>query len=140
MQFKKLHTVIGACCLLFSATNIQAQTQPDSIKYEHKDLFSPISWPITGSEVRSASGQPGPKYWQNRADYNIHVTLNELAKDTTVSGQVSINYTNNSPDNMDYLWLQLDQNLFKPGSRGAAVTPITGDRFDVKGFSRGGIH
>ncbi|GAB3907726.1 M1 family metallopeptidase [Mucilaginibacter boryungensis] len=140
MQFKKLHTLIGACCLLLSATNIQAQTQPDSIKYEHKDLFAPITWPITGSEMRSASGKPGPKYWQNRADYNIHVTLNELAKDTTISGQVSINYTNNSPDNMDYLWLQLDQNLFKPGSRGSATTPISGDRFDVQGFDRGGYH
>ncbi|WP_217452274.1 hypothetical protein [Mucilaginibacter humi] len=41
---------------------------------------------------------------------------------------------------MDYLWLQLDQNLFSPDSRGAAVTPYTGDRFDVKGFSRGGMH
>jgi hypothetical protein len=140
MRFHQLNTLIGACCLLLSATNIQAQTTTDSIKYDHLELFSPITWPITGSEVRSASGKPGPKYWQNRADYNIHVTLNELTKDTTISGQVNINYTNNSPDNLDYLWLQLDQNLFKPDSRGAATTPISGDRFDVKGFNRGGYH
>jgi hypothetical protein len=140
MRFYQLNTLIGACCLLLSATNIQAQTTTDSIKYDHLELFSPITWPITGSEVRSASGKPGPKYWQNRADYNIHVTLNELAKDTTISGQVNISYTNNSPDNLDYLWLQLDQNLFRPDSRGAATTPISGDRFDVKGFNRGGYH
>jgi hypothetical protein len=139
MSFK-LNTLLGACCLLFSATNIQAQTTTDSIKYNHNDLFGPITWPNTGSELRSASGQPGPKYWQNRADYNIHATLNELAKDTTVSGEVTIAYTNNSPDKLDYLWLQLDQNLFRPDSRGAAATPITGDRFDVRGFSRGGYY
>ncbi len=141
MIMTRLKNYLLAAFGVFAAVvSASAQTQPDSIKYDHNELFGPMTWPTTGSELRSASGKPGPKYWQNRADYNIHVTLNELAKDTTISGQVSIAYTNNSPDNMDYLWLQLDQNLFKPDSRGAATTPISGDRFDVKGFSRGGYH
>lgn len=123
---------------LFCFTSASAQT--DSIKYNHLDVFGPITWPVTSGGERSASGQPGKNYWQNRADYLIKASLNETPQDTTISGEVTITYTNNSPDHLDYLWLQLDQNLFKPDSRGAATTPIGGDRFDVKGFSRGGYH
>jgi hypothetical protein len=64
--------------------------------------------------------------------------LNE--PDTTLKGNVTINYTNNSTDSLNYLWLQLDQNLFNPDSRGAATTLVTGDRFDVKGYTKGGYH
>jgi hypothetical protein len=135
---KNTHFFLLAFAVLVVHQSLLAQTVIDSIKYDHQDLFSPITWPITGTEVRSANGQPGPKYWQNRADYTIKAALNEGAQDTTVTGEVSIAYTNNSPDKLDYLWLQLDQNLFKPDSRGAATTPIGGDRFDVKGFNRGG--
>ncbi|HEY1871156.1 MAG TPA: M1 family metallopeptidase [Chitinophagaceae bacterium] len=117
-----------------------AQTDNDSIKYDHQDIFGPITWPTTSNGTRSGSGKPGEQYWQNRADYLIKASLNEGSADTTVTGEVLINYTNNSPDKLDYLWLQLDQNLFEPGSRGAATTPVSGDRFDVRGFSRGGYH
>lgn len=126
--------------MLLCSAGIFAQPTNDSIKYDHQDVFGPITWPVTTGDTRSASGQPGPNYWQNRADYLIHATLNEAADDTTITGDVTVNYTNNSPDNLDYLWMQLDQNLFRPDSRGAAVTPYTGDRFDVRGFSRGGYH
>src|SRR5206468_11970613 len=95
---------------------------------------------VTGGDVRSASGQPGQHYWQNRADYVIKAKLTEGRQDTTITGEVTVNYTNNSPDKLDHLWMQLDQNLFRPDSRGAATTPVSGDRFDVRGFSRGGYH
>jgi len=134
------NSLLLACGILAVVVTASAQTPTDTVKYNHQDLFGPIVWPTTTGDTRSASGQPGQHYWQNRADYQIHATLDEAEQDTTVKGEVSITYTNNSPDNMDYLWLQLDQNLFRPDSRGAAVTPITGDRFDVKGFSRGGYH
>jgi len=130
--------LLFACGWLAVAFNASAQS-PDSLKYNHSDLFGPVVWPTTSNGTRSAAGKPGPNYWQNRADYLIHATLDEGKQDTTITGDVTIAYTNNSPDNMNYLWLQLDQNLFRPDSRGAAVTPITGDRFDVKGFSRGGV-
>jgi hypothetical protein len=139
MQHFKFSRILVAAALLLLAVNTKAQT-PDSIKYDHNALFGPINWPVTSGDTRSASGKPGPNYWQNRADYVIHASLNELSQDTTITGDVAIDYTNNSPDKLDYLWLQLDQNLFKPGSRGAATTPISGDRFDVRGFSRGGYH
>lgn len=114
-----------------------AQSMADA-EYNHQELFGPINWPAPG-EGRTASGKPSEHYWQNRADYQIRATLYEGSQDTTITGEVTINYTNNSPDELEYLWLQLDQNLFKPDSRGAATTPVTGDRFDVKGFNRGGV-
>ena len=137
MKFTRL---VGACALFLLAGNASAQTPTDSVKYNHNDLFGPITWPVTSDGTRSANGQPGQNYWQNRPDYLIHATLNETPQDTTITGDVTISYTNNSPDKLDYLWLQLDQNLFKPDSRGAAVTPLSGDRFDVKGFTHGGYH
>lgn len=144
-SLKLICLLSAAGLLLLNSQKAQAQaptppSQPDSIKYNHLDLFGPITWPTPGSELRSPGGYPGAQYWQNRADYQIKATLAELPTDTTVTGEVSILYTNNSPDKLDYLWLQMDQNLFKPGSRGAATTPVDGDRFDVQGFSRGGYH
>ncbi|MVN22151.1 M1 family metallopeptidase [Mucilaginibacter arboris] len=124
--------------VVFLVFGCKAQKLADTIKYNHQDLFGPINWPVPANQVRSANGSPGPQYWQNKVDYNIHAILSE--KDTSINSKVVITYTNNSPDKLDYLWLQLDQNLFKPDSRGAAATPIAGDRFDVKGFSRGGYH
>lgn len=120
---------------LAGALGAQAQT---SSQYDKHEVFDPTFFTHNGNEYRSADGAPGPAYWQNRADYQIRATLN--TRDTTVSGVVTIHYTNNSPQTLNYLWLQLDQNLFKPGSRGAATTPVSGDRFDVKGFSKGGYH
>ena len=141
MRHFKLKLLCLVCAqALMCSTGLKAQTGTDTIKYDHKEAFGPITWPTTGSLLRSPVGQPGAKYWQNKADYLIKAQLNELANDTTVTGEVTITYTNNSPDKLDYLWLQLDQNLFRPDSRGAATTPIYGDRFDVKGFSKGGYH
>ena len=129
------------CAALFMVSAVTASAQqPDSVKYDHNAVFGPIVWPTTTGDTRSASGQPGQHYWQNRADYQIRATLNEVSPDTTITGEVTVTYTNNSPDNLDYLWMQLDQNLFKPDSRGAATVPIGGDRFDVKGFTKGGYH
>ena len=139
MNHHQLKYYAAAVLILLLGINVSAQTA-DSIKYDHQDLFGPITWPTTGGSTRSANGAPGPRYWQNKSSYTIHAALNEMEQDTTITGEESIFYTNNSPDKLDYLWLQLDQNLFKPDSRGAAVTPYTGDRFDVRGFSRGGFH
>ena len=141
MSFFKINTQIIAIGLFLSNLTVSAQSVSDStLKYNHNDVFGNLVWPVTSNGTRSASGKPGHNYWQNRADYTIKATLNEEKNDTTVTGEVGIQYTNNSPDSLDYLWLQLDQNLFKPDSRGAATVPLEGDRFDVKGFSRGGYH
>ncbi|MEO7985935.1 MAG: M1 family aminopeptidase [Gemmatimonadales bacterium] len=80
--------------------------------------FRRLSLP-TPDGVRSASGAPGKDYWQQRADYVIRATLDTAAR--TVRGEETITYTNNSPDTLRFVWLQLDQNLFTPTSRGAVL-------------------
>ena len=60
---------------------------------------------------------PGPKAWTNRADYSIHATLDPAAK--VLTGEETITYANNSPDTLDVLWLQMDQNRYRPNSRGS---------------------
>jgi hypothetical protein len=79
------------------------------------------------SAYRAASGKPGPDYWQNSADYTIAVTLNDDAH--TIAGNVEIAYTNNSPEDLEFIWLHLEQNRFRPDSRGTLTTPIQGNRY-----------
>ena len=63
----------------------------------------------TGNQYRTASGAPGSDYWQTRADYKMKITLNDEEK--KVIGKETITYHNESPDDLSYLWLQLDQNV-----------------------------
>ena len=127
------------CCLqLISIGFLFAQETDKSTKYNPQDFYLPSFNPTTGNVFRSAKGIPGPMYWQNKADYLIHATLNE--KDTSIRGDVSISYTNNSPDQLEYLWLQLDQNIFESSSRSVAATKYPGDYFGVIGKVNGGYH
>jgi len=68
----------------------------------------------TPNSYRTASGAPGFAYWQQQADYKIQVALDE--DNQSIVGSEQITYTNNSPDTLNYLWLQLDQNRFAEGS------------------------
>lgn len=124
---RKIYLAVFANCLLLI---VSAQSN-----YDHRKAFDPNFYPQTANDYRSASGQPGPKYWQNRADYKINCTLDTAAH--KVSGEVEISYTNNSPDNLKFLWLQLDQNIYKPGSRGSATTTQTGGRWANAKFTEG---
>ncbi|MDH4132535.1 MAG: M1 family metallopeptidase, partial [Gemmatimonadota bacterium] len=94
-------------------------------------VFSPLPLP-PANDLRRANGAPGPRYWQQRADYSIKATLDTAAR--RLSGQVSIRYTNNSPDTLSRVWLQLDQNLFRKGSVGSFLnaqdTRFGGENFD----------
>lgn len=78
-------------------------------KFEQLDQQLP-----TPNEYRTGSGSPGPKYWQQKADYEISVELNDANQ--SITGTEKITYHNNSPDVLKYLWLQLDQNLFEKES------------------------
>jgi len=114
-----------------------AQDPDDQVsKFDQYKVFSPLFYPDKGNEYREASGAPGPKYWQNSADYKINVTLDTLQH--RVSGITLITYTNNSPDAMAFLWLQLDQNIFREDSRGTATTVLGSDgRFSTKTYTNG---
>lgn len=103
--------------------------------YDHREIFNPLFYPSFGNEVRSASGEPGPKYWQNRADYSIQASLDPATH--TVKGTVKITYINNSPDALSFLWLQLDQNIYRKDSRGTATTTTQGGRWANAEFTDG---
>jgi len=103
--------------------------------YDHREAFNPQFYPNTGNSFRSASGKPGPQYWQNRVDNIINCTL-DTGKNL-VSGDIKIIYTNNSPDDLQFLWLQLDQNIYKKNSRASATTTETGGRWANAKFTEG---
>ena len=94
---------------------------------------SRMDWPGPNA-FRSANGAAGPGYWQQRADYTIAATLDTAAQ--TVSGTVRVRYTNNSPDTLRFVWLQLDQNLYRSGSEGSVLYPAE-SRWGVRGFQGG---
>ena len=124
------------CLQLICIICVHAQNGADNSTYNPHELFAQQFSPPAGNPFRSAKGIPGPMYWQNNSNYLIHATLSE--KDTSVTGDVTITYTNNSPDQLDYLWLQLDQNIFKSSSRSVAATKYPGNYFGVLNKLNGG--
>lgn len=131
-SFRRLLAVLGT--LVLSATSLMAQSSNQSLAPTNQDIFGPLSLP-PANDVRTGAGAPGPLYWQQRADYTIRATLDPAT--SRVGGSEVIAYTNNSPDALDQLWLQLEQNLFAPGSRGSAVNSSNRWRGS---FPDGGVH
>ncbi|WP_132054282.1 M1 family metallopeptidase [Pseudocnuella soli] len=104
---KKMLFLCGLASVCSGAVLAQnLQNNPNS---NHANKFEQLGSILpTPNEYRTASGAPGPKYWQQRADYNIKATLDE--KNLKLTGSETITYFNNSPDVLTYLWLQLDEN------------------------------
>ena len=94
----------GVCC---------AQSGEEAFRQLEERLPTP-------NVYRTASGSPGPNYWQQRADYNISVELDD--ENQRIIGSETIAYRNHSPDVLRYLWVQLDANLFRPDSDGWSAT------------------
>jgi hypothetical protein len=111
--------------LLWLAVPVVAAAANGTV-FNPQQAFAPFNYPQPVTAYRSASGLPGPAYWQNRADYRIKATLDPASR--TLSGSEVISYTNHSPDALDVLWLQLDQNRYRRGARGA----FTGDGFPTE--------
>ncbi|WP_428329898.1 M1 family metallopeptidase [Mucilaginibacter sp.] len=127
----KLNLIAGITLAFMAATNFsQAQQTPPATapatNYDYHETFGPLFYNKNGNEFRAADGQPGSKYWQNRADYQLAATLNDQTNQIT--GSEVLTYTNNSPQKLDYLWMNLEQNLFKLDSRGTAIVPLAGSR------------
>lgn len=89
-----------------SLQNLQLQAQNETYQNKFKQLKDELATP---NSYRTASGAPGHEYWQQKADYDIKIELDD--KNHRISGTETITYTNNSPDDLTYLWLQLDQNV-----------------------------
>ncbi len=94
--------------------------------FDPRETFAPFSYPQPVNAYRSGSGMPGPMFWQNRADYELAATLDPVRN--TLSGKATIRYTNNSPDALDVLWLQLDENRFTADARGNFTSDKTAKR------------
>ena len=106
------------------------QESPRQTPDHNLESFAPLDFPDP-NRYRTADGRPGPAYWQNEADYRIDVRLDTARRRLT--GTQTITYTNNSPQDLRRLWVQLEQNYFQPDSRGARANP--GERFS--GFFEG---
>src|SRR5689334_3665931 len=105
---RRLAAFLGMLCLP-AMVSAQQSTQSSS-RFSQYEAFKPVFYLSDGNDVRTASGRPGSKYWQNAADYKIDVTFDDEKE--TISGSVLITYKNNSPENLPFLWLQLDQNIY----------------------------
>lgn len=112
--------------LVVIALNAHTQSNYNTSKFHQLEEW----WP-TPNEYRNGAGAPGHSYWQQRADYDIVVSLDDEKQ--TISGSEKITYSNNSPDALSYLWLQLDQNIYKKGS----MTDLTGTREDIQSMNFG---
>ncbi len=122
-----------AICCVWLCLFASAQTTSN---FDQHEAFAPFFYPAYGDEVRAADGTPGPKYWQNRADYSIDASLDDSLQ--SITGNVVINYTNNSPQQLPFVWLQLDQNIYSLQSRGVATTAVGGGRWANRNKFDGG--
>ncbi|MDE0866711.1 MAG: M1 family metallopeptidase [Rubripirellula sp.] len=119
----RLTLLISALFLTLTVgpTESQGQHLPNSKHSDELDRFFQIeSWLPTPNAQRTASGAPGPEYWQQRADYDIDITLDDQTQ--RLSGIARIKYHNQSPHTLRYIWVQLDQNRFTPDSDSAVTT------------------
>src|SRR5438105_1292518 len=98
-----------------------AWAQPSA--YDPLETFAPLTLPAPATALRGGAGTPGPAYWQNRVDYAIEAKIDTVAH--VLTADETITYTNNSPDNLDFVWLQLDQNIYRSDSRVAAFGGAT---------------
>lgn len=109
-------SLAGSLAALLAAAPTVAADAPTS-RFDPLQTFAPFAYPQPANAFRTASGKPGPLFWQNRADYQIKATLDPATR--LLSGSETIAYTNHSPDALDVLWLQLDQNRYRTDARGA---------------------
>ena len=112
INFNKSHPFFLFILLM---SNLIAQENLNTNKFKQLDQELP-----TPNVYRTASGAPGHEYYQQKADYEIAVELDE--ETSMLSGNVTITYTNNSPDILDYLWVQLDQNIRAKNSHSQLTT------------------
>ncbi len=103
-----------AFLLLILTATLTGQEQPQQKEREpghyNQNKFKQLSQEFaTPNTYRSASGAPGPDYYQQQADYKMDIELDD--KNAKIAGEETITYTNNSPDDLEYLWVQLDQNI-----------------------------
>ncbi len=127
----KISSIIP-CLALTLATVTFSLAQSKGPAFDPQKAFAPLTLPEPVNEYRSSNGAPGPGYWQNAADYVIHANLDTAQKQ--LSADEVITYTNNSPDMLPSLWLQLEQNIYRKDARGATMGGPRGHKEFTDGF------
>lgn len=122
-MFLRFVTAIVIVFSAFAFLNAQSKTDPTD-KFRQLEEILP-----TANEYRTASGAPGHRYWQQRADYVIDVELDDVNQ--RIIGKETVTYKNLSPDTLNYIWLQLDQNIYAKDSD--SVTTRTAPNFNEVG-------
>ena len=105
---KKISLLLFLPALIFAQEKTTTVTPKQTGKYDTNKFSQMYDLLATPNMFRNAAGAPGPAYYQQQADYKIDIELDD--KNTKLMGSETITYYNNSPDNLDYLWVQLDQN------------------------------
>lgn len=118
---KPFRLIRRVAALLALSTVVALPAVAQDSKFDAQALFAPLTLPHPANAFRDGAGKPGPAFWQNRADYAIHATIDPATHGLT--GAETITYTNHSPDALGELWVQLDQNIYKSDSRGALTSP-----------------
>jgi hypothetical protein len=112
---KRFKNFLAATLAAAVCTGAARKAEPPKSVFDPLETFAPLALPDPVNAYRSGDGSPGPNYWQNRADYEIHATLDTATN--TLSADETITYTNNSPTDLDSVWLQLEQNAYRKDSR-----------------------
>lgn len=132
---KSTNYLFLAILFLFSGI-VTAQDENETTKRDpghlntnrFKQLYEEFSTP---NMFRTASGAPGPSYYQQQADYKMDIVLDDQNK--KISGFETITYSNNSPDVLEYLWVQLDQNKRAKDSKSSLIEPSDATPADMAG-------
>lgn len=123
---KQIILLLSISCLVTNLSFGQSQIST----YNHHKAFAPLFFADGGNLIRSINGTPGPRYWQNKANYMVEATLDTTSR--TLTGQVMIGYTNNSPGQLQQLWLQLVWNEGKISSRPSGTKGFTLHEVKIK--------
>ena len=130
---KKLSLLLFFPALLFAQEKTVPVTPKQTGKYDTNKFSQMYDLLATPNMFRTASGAPGPAYYQQQADYKINIELDD--KNSRLSGSETITYYNNSPDTLEYLWVQLDQNQAAKNSQ----TPLAESQRMEQVFPAGGF-
>jgi hypothetical protein len=107
-----MKTAFSLVLLCLLSAHSQAQIS------DSDSIFRPLDLP-TPNSVRNSAGAPGKDYWQQEADYDIKVKITPTTRE--VNAKALVTYTNNSPDDLNYIWIHLEQNIFREDSIGNAI-------------------
>ncbi|MDQ2890131.1 MAG: M1 family metallopeptidase [Gemmatimonadota bacterium] len=116
--------------------NVPPQTVGTRAGAADTSIFADLYLYPSPNVYRTADGRPGNRYWQQRADYDLHATLDTASK--SLRGSMTMRYTNNSPDTLRFIWVQTEQNAFRPGSLNTLVF-APDSRFGSRSFVGGDV-